>query len=387
MPRNPDNPLAPKATRQMPEPTLRRVFEDYKNIRKIKKETITAYEEVLNRCLPDWWDRNLNHIGKEEILTRHFELTNRNSAKGKGDRQANLAFKILGAIFRYAQGRYEDENHNPIVRNRPTDVLTACRAWNKSRRRTSFIQKHQMKDWFAAILRYPNSSVRDYFIFIYLTGCRRTEAAYLQWQWVDLKNGFITFPGEAVKNGTDFKLPLSRYLWHMLRQRKSSPSCDPIWVFDGARRGKPLSNQLKCPSILFRETGFTWMIHDLRRTYTTIAHSCLPGDLITLKRLINHTVASNDVTAGYICYDPDNLRVFADLIADKILEYSGFRFIDNVGLAPVDCSSSVEARITEEALLSALSKLDPEKLKPLETATRQRHLSLVGSKNGYAGSR
>lgn len=48
------------------------------------------------------------------------------------------------------------------------------------------------------------------------------------------------------------------------------------------------------------------MIHDLRRTFITIAES-LDISAYALKRLLNHKM-NNDVTAGHIIIDAERLR-------------------------------------------------------------------------------
>ena len=59
------------------------------------------------------------------------------------------------------------------------------------------------------------------------------------------------------------------------------------------------------------------MLHDLRRTFITIAES-LDIPAYALKRLLNHKTA-NDVTAGYIITDVERLRRPMQQITDHIL--------------------------------------------------------------------
>lgn len=364
MPRNLMNSLAPKADREMPEPTLRLVLQDYKRFRKIKAETLDKYESMLLRCLPDWFDRNLNEIRKDEILDRHEMLSRRNGPRGSGSAEADAVFRVFRAIYRFAEGRYEDEFLEPVVRRNPVNVLNACRAWNKSRRRVTMIPKHKMKAWFKAVQAYRNDSIRDYLTFIYLTGCRRSEAAALQWSWIDLDIGVVNLPGDAVKNSCDFSLPLSGYLWFMLKARKNRPDADPVWVFPGGKKGHHISNHLKITDKIFAKTGINWSVHDLRRGYATIANSCVHSDLI-LKRLLNHKVDGRDVTAGYVISDVDSLRKPVEAIAAKILEYSGYKFVPYFGLVEIENSAQAESLIHEDALLAALRRLNAETLQEM----------------------
>ena len=58
------------------------------------------------------------------------------------------------------------------------------------------------------------------------------------------------------------------------------------------------------------------MLHDLRRTFITIAES-LDISSYAVKRLVNHSMA-NDVTAGYIVWDVERIRKPMQQITDYI---------------------------------------------------------------------
>jgi hypothetical protein len=64
------------------------------------------------------------------------------------------------------------------------------------------------------------------------------------------------------------------------------------------------------------EIGFSFTIHDLRRTFITIAES-LDISAYAVKRLVNHKMNS-DVTAGYIMNDVERLRKPMQQISDYL---------------------------------------------------------------------
>jgi integrase len=74
---------------------------------------------------------------------------------------------------------------------------------------------------------------------------------------------------------------------------------------------------------LSKESGISFTIHDLRRTFLTIAES-LDIPAYAVKRLANHKM-SNDVTAGYIVTDVERLRQPMQKITDYILKCAGYR--------------------------------------------------------------
>ena len=68
----------------------------------------------------------------------------------------------------------------------------------------------------------------------------------------------------------------------------------------------PLKEPRTAVDRITAQTGITFMLHDLRRTFITIAES-LDIPAYALKRLLNHKF-SNDVTAGYIVPTTERLR-------------------------------------------------------------------------------
>ena len=62
-------------------------------------------------------------------------------------------------------------------------------------------------------------------------------------------------------------------------------------------------------------------IHDLRRTYATVAESCdIP--FLALKALLNHSVGSG-ITERYVAMTPERLREPAQKVADRIRSLIG----------------------------------------------------------------
>jgi len=60
------------------------------------------------------------------------------------------------------------------------------------------------------------------------------------------------------------------------------------------------------------------MLHDLRRTFASIADS-LDISAYVLKRLLKHKISGSDVTASYIINDVERLRKPMQQITDYIL--------------------------------------------------------------------
>ena len=66
-------------------------------------------------------------------------------------------------------------------------------------------------------------------------------------------------------------------------------------------------------------SGVSFTLHDLRRTFATIADS-LDLSAYALKRLLNHKMG-NDVTAGYIMRDVERLRKPMQQITNFLIKH------------------------------------------------------------------
>ena len=83
-----------------------------------------------------------------------------------------------------------------------------------------------------------------------------------------------------------------------------------------SRWRSPLVEPKKQIARVIERSGVVYTLHDLRRTFITIAES-LNISPYAIKRLVNHKM-SNDVTAGYIVSDTERLRRPTQQIADLL---------------------------------------------------------------------
>ena len=70
-----------------------------------------------------------------------------------------------------------------------------------------------------------------------------------------------------------------------------------------------------------KASGISFTVHDLRRTFITIAEG-LDVSAYALKRLMNHKM-SGDITASYIVTDVERLRKPMQQITDYLLKCMG----------------------------------------------------------------
>ena len=231
---------------------------------------------------------------------------------------ANLAMRYLRAVFNFAIAEYAAADGTPVLMHNPVAHLSRTRAWYRVGRRQTVIKPHQLAPWLKAVMTLPNQVMQDYFLFILLTGLRREEAATLKWADVDIEAR--TFTLADTKAHRSHTLPLSDFLLEMLKRRKADTKGD--FVF-GDSQDRKVSNVRYAIEKVEGASGLSFCVHDLRRTFATIAES-LDIPAYALKRLLNHATGG-DVTAGYIVVDVERLRPPMQRITDYVLSASGLK--------------------------------------------------------------
>lgn len=156
---------------------------------------------------------------------------------------------------------------------------------------------------------------RDFLLTTLFTGLRRSEVLALRWENIDLKANTLHLP--STKNGDPLTLPLSEFLAQLLTKRAES-AAGSLWVFSGPGKSGHLVETKKFLRRVAAGAGVSFTLHDLRRTFITIAES-LDVPYYALKRLLNHRT-SGDVTGGYIVVNAERLRQPVELVAQRILE-------------------------------------------------------------------
>ena len=307
------DPVAEKRAESMRAITLNDVFQEYLKIRKtLKPKTIGNYTQIINKAFPNWKSKPILSITKDQITKQHEKL-----GKEHGEAYANLAMRILRALFNFASGQYEDAQGKSLVAENPVKRLSQTRAWYRVERRQTYIKPHELGGWYSALENIENKTLRDYLLLVLLTGLRREEAATLKWEHVDL--AAKTFTVVKTKNNEPHTLPLSDFLYNLLSTRYEKKI--NAYVFPGTGAAGHIIEPRKQMAHVTKASGVHFTVHDLRRTFITIAES-LDISSYSLKRLMNHKM-SNDVTAGYIIADVERLRKPMQLITDYFLKCMG----------------------------------------------------------------
>ena len=310
---NNEDPLAVNRAQSVMSTTVGQAFEDYLLVRNnLKASTVKDYRRTIHGALADWADLPLVAITRDMVEKRHRELGQKSHAR------ANNSMRVLRAVFNHAKGKYEDENGNPVFTHNPVDRISFNRGWYKIQPRRGYIKPYQIAAWFhgTELLRMDTS--RDYLHFLLFTGLRRSEGSRLVWSNVDFDDRTFTVP--ETKNGRPHTLPLSSFLLELLERRWADPYREySDYVFPSDSKEGCLIEPKTAVKNAAHYSGIKFTLHDLRRTFITIAES-LDISAYALKRLLNHR-DPNDVTANYIITDVERLRRPMQRICDTILAY------------------------------------------------------------------
>lgn len=205
-----------------------------------------------------------------------------------------------------------------LVQECPTSILSDAHAWFPKNTKDTYIKPHQLKAWFAAVQMLDNKIAADYLELLVLTGLRRSEGASLRWDCVDLISRTLTI--EITKNKRKHVLPISDYLHAMLTRLKENAVNE--FVYPGTGKTGHVVEIKKNVASVVKASKLPFTLHDLRRTFITIAES-LDISAYAVKRLANHSM-SGDVTAThYIVFDIERLRDPMEKINRYILRNAG----------------------------------------------------------------
>jgi integrase len=98
-----------------------------------------------------------------------------------------------------------------------------------------------------------------------LTATRSSEALEARWSEIDLDKGVWVVPASRMKAGREHRIPLSAEAQKLLQQQKPAPGNEREFVFEGARRGRPLSNMAMLQVIRRMERDV--VVHGFRSTF------------------------------------------------------------------------------------------------------------------------
>lgn len=269
----------------------------------LSPHTVSNYGRTERLYLKAWRKKPLTEVTKQMVLKRHQDI-----GAQHGETTANNAMRHFRSVYNFVAATQDEFPPNPV------QILSQARAWNKERRRQSVVNASELPNWWHAVMAEPEYS-RDFLLTALFTGMRRGELMKLRWENLNLEAQTLHLPN--TKNGDPLDLPLSDFLSELLVSRKDQSTSSP-WVFPGPGKTGHLVETKKFLLRVSAGSGVDFTLHDLRRTFITIAES-LDVPHYALKRLLNHRT-NGDVTGGYIVVNVERLRKPVELVAQRILE-------------------------------------------------------------------
>lgn len=286
--------------------------------KKRSEKTISGYRYAIEKYLADWLDRPLAEITREEVNKRHQKIAadvaagkyageykngrKRKRHNGHGQATANSALVAFRAVYNRAQRAHPELPVNPCINI----------DWFVIEREKKELPLSKLHQWHKHVAALENSIRRDYLLFTLHTGLRRESAAEAQWEHVDFARRVLHVP--RPKGGRAFDLPLTDYLVRLLKARKKENDEifeDSPWIFPA----ESATGHIAEPREEF--DGIKWTPHDLRRWFITAAESLNLSPYV-IKSLVNHSLPSGDVTAGYIQQEVERLRPDMEKIGAKL---------------------------------------------------------------------
>ena len=314
--------------------TLLEALEVYIATKELRPSTKRVYQTSIKHAFADWLDKPISSISKNDCEDRHKEMTNGTRRNGNSGRAyANGAFKTLQAIINFTNEKYEVEGE--AVRVNPVSRLTKTRAWYRVHPRTGVIPEYKLAAWYKAVVELPNATNRDYFLLLVFTGLRRREGTDLKWSEVDLEAKTLMIRRYQAKNHKDHVLPLSNFLFDLLKRRHDARSTND-YVFPGRFDIGHLTDFKSGLRAVRRKSGCQFLVHDTRRTFLSAAER-LEVPYYVLKRLANHTITADTLTP-YIVVSMERLREHMERISQHFQIVMGIE-------------QSTEARTLEEQIV------------------------------------
>lgn len=309
------DPLEEKRREQMrSDLTFGKLFALYLAERQLKPLTVEDYRKRLPRLLSDWFPLVANEITRDMVRRKFDDLMVHPT-------QAATVMRYARAIFNFGIEYYRnDETGESEIKQNPIEAVT--RGKNKKlpkpQRRQGYLRDAQLPKWFAAVdlIRKRHAMVADFLVITLLLGARRSETAKLRWADVNLEERWVVF--HDPKNKVDHHIPLPSYVLGILKRRRGTAADTEEFVFPSKSKVGHLTEPRAGMEAITAETGISFQMHDLRRTFATAADA-LELHERTIKRLMNHIDDKKNVTLGYIINEVNRLRLPMQAIEDRIL--------------------------------------------------------------------
>ena len=235
--------------------------------RKNKPNTVAYYRKRLDKHFK-FGQRNLSDISKQDVLQRIRKISTSAS-------EQHHAFVAARTLFNWAV-------REDLISASP---LQGVGGFKPAKARERVLNEDELRSVWLEDERapYPYGPLIKVLI---LTGLRRTEAASLEWSFIDEVEGVVSIPAHLTKNGRTHSIPLSGKLAQVFADlprinKYLFPSAhEKGTIFNGWGKSKA-----RFDAKLVGVEPYT--LHDLRRTFAT-THAKIGTPIHVTEKLLNH---------------------------------------------------------------------------------------------------
>jgi integrase len=263
---------AGKAPKRIATPTFASVMEDWLDRDQKSKRSADEKKRALKLdVVPVFGSRAIDKITRSEVRTLLDRIVDRGAPI-----HANRVLAYLRRLFNWAVDR-------EIIEKSPTAGIKPPVS-ERSRDRT--LSAAELTAVWRAVVNMPEP-FGPCFQMLIMTGQRRSEVAGMRWSEIDLNRGEWTIPAERAKNGKAHIVHLSKEAVDTLSAVHRLEGSDLVFTTTGTT---PISGFSKAKTELDQASGVVgWTIHDLRRTFATIATGDLGIEPVVVDKILNHS--------------------------------------------------------------------------------------------------
>jgi len=230
--------------------------------------TVTEYRRLLTNHFA-FGRKRLSEITRADIQAKLNKLKDRPS-------EQRHAFVALKVFFNWAVR----EEHLPV------SPIASMQPPTRQRSRERVLEPKELVEIFEKATAYhrPYGHIVQLLI---LTGQRRGEIGALRWSWIDRDKQLITYPPEFTKNRRLHVLPYGKRVAAILDDIPEHVGSD--FVIPGRKPGSHFNSWSKSKRMFDAtlEGVDPYVIHDLRRTYSSILAQ-LGTPIHVTEKLLNH---------------------------------------------------------------------------------------------------
>lgn len=251
-------------------PTFATVLDDWLARDQKGKRSIDEKRRAMTKdALPAFGNRPINTITRTDIRNLLDSIVDREAPI-----HANRLLAYLRRLFNWVVER-------DIIASSPVAGIKAPAA-ERSRDRT--LSPPELAAVWQGTYQVPDP-FGTFFRMLILTGQRRNEVAGARWDEIDFDKNEWTIPAERAKNGKAHLVHLPP-VPDILSDASRLDGSDYIFTTTGST---PISGFSKAKAMLDKASGVSgWTIHDLRRTFATLATGELGIEPVVVDKILNH---------------------------------------------------------------------------------------------------